>query len=131
MREIRPYKIVLYILGIFAILGCVVFYVPEDGWNIFGTKIKFLAQENFYHPKKQENADITDILASVDTTMQETRGDERIRHQNSSNGNVGKANGGELTDKSASQLTMKENGKTNLYAFFTALSGASSNYLSM
>lgn len=127
MREIRPYKIVLYILGIFAILGCVVFYVPEDGWNIFGTKIKFLAQENFYHPKKQENADITDILASVDTTMQETTGDERISHQNSSNGNLGEANGGELTDKAASQLTMKENGKTNLYAFFTALSGASSN----
>lgn len=127
MRKIQPYKIVLYILGIFAILGSLVYYAPEGGWDIFGTKIKFLTQEGFYNPKKQENADITDIIASIDTTMQETTGSEHIKHKNGSNNDLGEANGGEIKDNASSELIMNQNGKTNLYAFFTALSTASPN----
>lgn len=65
------------------------YFIPEDGWKIAGNPIKFLSQDQFYNPKKQEKTDITDILLAVDTTMMDTDIDPLMTHKNGSNGNLG------------------------------------------
>ena len=89
MKEIKPYQVTLYILGILILLSPIVYFIPEDGWKIAGNPIKFLSQDQFYNPKKQEKTDITDILLAVDTTMMDTDIDPLMTHKNGSNGNLG------------------------------------------
>ena len=121
MKEIKPYQVTLYVLGILILLAPIVYFVPEDGWKIAGNPVKFLSQEQFYHPKKQENADISDILLAIDTTMMDTNIDPLLKHKNGSNGSLGAPNGGPLNENSSTELQMNPTGVQNLHAFFEIL----------
>ena len=121
MKEIKPYQVTLYILGILILLTPIVCFIPEDGWKIAGNPIKFLSQDQFYNPQKQEKTDITDILLAVDTTMMDMDVDPLMTHKNGSNGSLGAPNGGPLNENSSTELQMNDNGKQNLHAFFEIL----------
>lgn len=121
MKNIKPYQVTLYVLGVLILLAPIVYFVPEDGWKIAGSPVKFLTQEQFYHPKKQEKTDITDILLAVDTSMVETVEDPLLQHNGSSDGNLGAPKGGPLNENSSTELQMNESGKSNLHAFFEIL----------
>ncbi len=121
MKEIKPYQITLYILGVLILLAPIVYFVPENGWDINGIKVKFLSQEKLYHPKKQIKTDITDIISGVDTTMNTEIEDPLLKHKNGSNGDVGAPKGGKLTEISSTKLIMNASGKNNLHAFFAEL----------
>lgn len=69
MKEIKTYKITLFIIGVILLLSPIVYLIPEDGWNIKIATLKFLSKENFLNPKKQEKADISKLISDVDTNL--------------------------------------------------------------
>ena len=70
------------------ILAPVVYFIPDEGMKAGPVELNFLTLEDFNHPKKQENADITDILDEIDTSLN-TPFKPLIKHKNGSNGNMG------------------------------------------
>ncbi|MFT5777553.1 MAG: hypothetical protein ACI837_000489 [Crocinitomicaceae bacterium] len=126
MKEIPPYKIALYVLGILAILSPIVYFMPDDGVKIAGVDVNFLTMEDFLHPKEQENADITDIIAEIDTSMNAPI--PLIKHTNGSDGRMGAPGGGSIEVESATELLMTDAGKQKLHSFFQVLSSVASNH---
>ena len=43
----------MFILAVMLVLAPVVYFVPEEGYDLGGAKIHFLSKEEFFHPKKQ------------------------------------------------------------------------------
>ena len=123
MKKIKPYTIVFYIAGVLTLLLTLTILIPEGRWDLGWTKVKFLSKDAFLHPKEQEKADITELIAVVDTTMVVEDLDSLIQHQNNSKGNVGAPNGGDIREEASTDLLMEESGKTNLHAFFKKLNG--------
>lgn len=116
----------MFITLILLLLGGVSWFVPETGWEAGGTHLKFLTYETFVHPKVQEKAEIDDILANIDTTL--NMDDPMITHMNGSNGNMGAPNGGAVSAESSTQLLMNDAGRKNLYAFFQVLDAVAANH---
>lgn len=108
-------------------LAPVVYFVPEGGWHFFGVKTEFLTMEKFEHPKKQENADISTIIADVDTSMTVIEDDPLIQHKNGSNGDLGAPSGAEHKEDASTELQFSDDGKNNLHRFFEALSTVAAN----
>lgn len=98
--------------------------MPDEGWGLFGGKIKFLTSENITTPREQEKADITNLLETIDTTMVEE--DPTITHQNGSNGDMGAPNGEKYNEDASTELQMEDAGIKNLHAFFEILDGVAS-----
>ncbi|PHR32434.1 MAG: hypothetical protein COA38_06610 [Fluviicola sp.] len=127
MKELKPYHVLFFVLGVMLVLSPVVYFMPEEGVNIGGATINFMTKDDFLHPKKQENADVDDIFSSIDTSMNATTPPKPlIKHQNGSNGNMGAPGGGSYEVESVVDLLMSDAGKENLYRFFESLSGAAS-----
>lgn len=98
------------------------YFVPADGWKIGDASLKFLTQEKFVHPKEQEKADITDLIADIDTSMTaEPPAPKLIKHDQQSDGSMGAPTGGNPIVESATELLMNDAGKANLNAFFDVL----------
>ncbi len=127
MKEIKPFQVLVFVLGILLILLPIVLYVPKNGWNIAGLNINFLGKESLWHPTEQIKKDITTLVAKVDTTSIEIEIDTLIKHRNGSNGNMGAPNGGTLSSESATEIHLNETGLSNLHVFFRKLQDAA-NY---
>jgi hypothetical protein len=125
VKEIKAYKVLLFVAGVLLILAPLVIFTPEGGWNIAGMKINFLNLEKFNHPKKQESADISAIIGDIDTSMTMID-DPLMTHKNGSNGNLGAPNGGHLNEDASTELQMNDAGKANLHAFFSTLESVAS-----
>lgn len=124
MKEIKAFHVATFIAVILVLLSVVTFFTPEEGWDVGGMKFSFLTKSDFYDPKKQEKTDITDILASVDTSMVV---DPTVTHHNGSNGDLGAPNGGDVSEDASTELQMTEAGKENLHNFFRVLSNVAAN----
>lgn len=123
MKEVQAYKVTLFVAGTLAMLFCVTWFVPDDGWKVAGSNYKFLTLENFINPKVQEKKDIEDIVSDVDTTMAE---DPMLKHQNGSNGDYGAPISGNFDVNATTELEMNDAGLNNLHSFFQKLSTVSS-----
>src|SRR5690606_28789159 len=99
---------------------------PKDGWNFWGVKTDFLSYEKVIHPKKQEKADISDILAEIDTTMLDSD-DPFVQHKNGSNCDMGAPSGGSHDEDASTELQMNDEGRANLHRFFETLSAVAAN----
>ncbi len=125
MKELKPHRVLFFVLGVMLVLSPVVYFMPEEGVDIGGVTTNFMTKEDFLHPKKQENANVDDIFTSIDTSMNNTIPVKPlIKHQNGSDGNMGAPGGGSYEVESVVDLQMTDAGKSNLYQFFEALSGA-------
>ena len=132
MRELKTYHVLLFILAVMLVLAPVVYFAPEEGYDLGVTKIHFLSKEEFFHPKKQVKKDISKIVSMVDTSNLEIAIDETItsdpiklpvnkklvKHKVKSKGNLGAPKGGELSDESTTNLHLSESAKANLHRFF-------------
>lgn len=125
MKNIKATYVTLFITGILSLLTVVSAFVPEGGWEVFGMRLKFLSYEEVLDPRVQEKADIDDLLANVDTTL--NLDDPLITHINGSNGSMGAPNGGDVQADGASELQMSDIGRQNLNAFFQVLDGVAAN----
>lgn len=124
MREISAYKVTLFVAGILALLLAVAFFVPDEGFDVDGHKVKFLTLHDFIKPPIQETADIEAIVSHVDTSIV----DEPLTvHNNGSNGDFGAPTAGELNEDAATNLQFNEAGELNLHSFFAKLNGIAAN----
>ena len=122
LKEIKPYQVLLFIVLIGALLSPVVFFAPEDGWKFGWVKAEFLTMDDLIHPKKQEQADIEDIIADIDTSMTVVE-DPLLTHDNKSNGDLGApGSNGENAEDASTELQMNDLGQKNLHIFFQTLS---------
>lgn len=128
MKQIQPYKVLLFVLGVLVLLSPIAYFAPSEGWDLGFTKFKFLTSEKILHPVEQENADISNIIANIDTTMVEDEvvEDPLITHQNGSEGNLGAPNGGDVKEDASTELQMNEEGKANLFSLFETLESVAS-----
>lgn len=98
----------------------VTLFIPEEGWQVGDTKIRFLTKEQLLHPIKQEKADIASIISDVDTTMEAD--ESLLHHNNASNGDMGAPKGGSISVDSKTSLEYNDDGLKNLHVFFRKLS---------
>ena len=117
------------------VLTPVVYFMPNDGLKIGGSKINFLSKDEFLHPKKQVKKDISALVAMVDTTNLEvvdydskgnkieelTISTNPKRHINTSNGSLGAPKGGEMSEESTSTLHLSDGARASLYKFFSKM----------
>ncbi len=98
--------------------------VPKEGITIAGLNLKFPTFENILHPKKQEKANITDIVTDVDTSFS---ADPLIQHNGKSNGTMGGANGGQLSINNSTTIHLNDAAKASLYSFFQKMNDAAAS----
>lgn len=127
LKKIKVYKVTLFIIGVLAILGPAVYFVPEEGWDLGFTRLKFLSQDSFLKPKKQEKADITDLIADIDTTILIIEDTTNISYVGNSDGSLGAPKGGELSEDASTEFQMNTAGIESIENFFKILSGVSTN----
>ncbi len=120
MKNIKLYQVFLALLGLIAILLTISLFIPEEGIKVFGMNLKFPTIGRLMHPKKQETAEIDNIIVDVDTTF----ADPLLQHQNGSNGDMGAPNAGELSVKNSTTIHLNDAGLANLHKFFEKLSSA-------
>ena len=123
MKKIQSYKVALFVAGVLVLLFAVTWFVPDEGWNVFGSRYKFLTLEEYIQPKVQEKKNIEEIVSNVDTSMTE---DPLLTHENNSNGDYGAPIKGNFDMNATTALEMDETGRKNLYDFFEKLSTVSS-----
>lgn len=116
------------------LLSPVVYFSPQEGYDLGVTKINFLSKEEFFHPKKQIKKDISKLVASVDTSNLDVEVDKpllnnleplkinptkkKLKHINSSKGSLGAPKGGDLSEVSTTELYLSDAARANLYRFF-------------
>lgn len=94
--------------------------MPQDGVRFLGMTLKFPTIDRLLHPKKQETANIDEIILEVDTTFTEPL----IQHQNGSDGSMGAPNAEQLNVKNSTIIHLNEAGITNLHRFFEKMDAA-------
>lgn len=124
VKEFKPVHVLLFTVGVFAILAPVCWLVDGDSFKVGDVSMRFLSSEQLLAPKKEEKKDITKIVAKVDTTAIVEPVDPGKKHTLSSDGRMGQATGGELSGESATIIHYSEGGRNSLHAFFAKLDQA-------
>jgi lysophospholipase L1-like esterase len=125
LKELKPFHVLLFVLGTLLILAPIVAFMPKNGWDIGPFKLHFLTTNEFLYPKKQVKKDISKLVAKVDTMSIEI--DPLLKHKNGSSGNMGAPSGGSLSAESATEINLTQSGKENLHRFFEKLQNVSAN----
>ena len=82
MQQIRPYKVLLFLILVLSLLCIPSYFIPSTGVKWLGVNWKFLPFERIWVAKKQVKKNIDQIVKSVDTTSI----NEGIKHNGQSNG---------------------------------------------
>ena len=64
MKEYKPINVLYFILLTLFLLLPVAYFVPKEGYSIFGIRISFLSWENLLNPPVQERKNI-DFLEDI------------------------------------------------------------------
>jgi lysophospholipase L1-like esterase len=120
VQQIRPYKVLLFLVLVLFLLYIPSALIPEEGVKWLGVKWRFLPLERVWVAKKQVKKNIDKIVAAVDTTDI----NDGVKHIGKSSGQTGLPDGGSLASESANPLQMSGSAAAKLYRFFNALQGA-------
>lgn len=126
MKEFKPFHVLLFTVGVFALIAPLAWLVEEDSFKIGDVPVRFISAEQLLHPKEIVKKDISNIVAKVDTSaISEPVIDPGKKHGFASDGRMGSPTGGELSGKSETIIHYEEGGRRSLYAFFEKLEAAS------
>lgn len=125
MKQFKPVHVLLFTVGVFALLAPLSWLVKDDAFNIGDFSVRFLSSEDLLDPKEPVKKDITNIIAKVDTTSIELPTDPGVKHDYVSDGKMGAPNGGQLSGESSTIIQYAEGGKQALHNFFAKLENAS------
>ncbi len=120
MQQIRPYKVLLFLVLVLSLLCIPSALIPQEGVKWLGVNWRFLPLERVWVAKKQVKKNIDKIVAAVDTTDI----NDGVKHIGKSSGQTGLPDGGLLASESANPLQMSSAAAAKLYRFFAALQGA-------
>lgn len=124
MKVYKPHHVFIFIFSVLLVLAPLVWFTPADGWALGDFRLKFLTYEKFANPVKKENADITKIVAQVDTTMVEEPVVDTIPENPSAKTKLGMPSGGKLNTESATQIAFSEEGLSHIRQFFMKMEDA-------
>ncbi|MFZ5551625.1 MAG: hypothetical protein ACOZCO_00810 [Bacteroidota bacterium] len=133
MQPISPFRVFALILGVFTLLLQLSLYFPKEGIVIVEDKLKlkFPGLIDFLYYTPQEYKEIDDIIADVDTTLDEIPADTLIKHQNDTTGKLGNPSDTSTLNLDASKIKFLEFGDKKpeevLHPFFAKLAGLSSS----
>lgn len=125
MKQLKPFHVLIYIVGIFSLLYPLTLLVKGDHFSLFGTEIRFMSQDEVMTPiKPVKPKDITNII-QVDTVDVNTlENDTTVKHKFESDGSLGAPEGGTLSAEAATEIQYGEAGKNALGKFFEKLEDA-------
>jgi lysophospholipase L1-like esterase len=124
-KHIKPTHSLVFLLGVGLILFCLTWFMPKNGYFIFGLKIKLMSKAGFLNPIEPKKKDITKFIAKVDTLAIHV--DPLLKHQNNSSGNMGAPGGGGLDAEASTELQLSTLAKQQLISCFQALDAVASN----
>jgi hypothetical protein len=122
VQQIRPYKVLLFLILVLSLLCLPSYFIPATGVKWLGVNWKFLPFERVWVAKKQVKKNIDQIVKSADTASI----NEGIKHNGKSNGKVGLPEGGSSSFAADYPLYLSPAAASNMARFFTALEAASS-----
>ena len=122
MKEIKIYQVLGFFFGVALILGVVTLIVPDKGWNFGLFRLKFMTAKEVVSPKKQIKKDISSIVASVNTVVQE---EKKVTHRNNSDGNTGAPSNVNYAYNNASEVAETSGSTKYINAFFEKLKNLS------
>lgn len=126
MKEFKPIHVLLFTIGVFALLAPLAWLVKGDSFKIRDYSMRFISKEQLINPKKEVKKDITKIVAKVDTSSIAEPVDPGKKNNFVSNGQFGAPSGGELSGEASTIIHYDEGGKNGLHAFFEKLEMAAS-----
>lgn len=125
MKELQPYHVLLYVVGIFAILFPLSFMVKDDKLDLGGLEMRFLSWDNVLVPvKPAEKKDISNIV-KVDTLLTAPKVDSLKKNNFQTDGKLGAPDGGQLSADAATQMEYNDYGLQALHRLFEKLEAAS------
>ena len=131
MQQIRPYKVLLFLVLVMSFLCIPSALIPEEGVKWLGVQWRFLPLERVWVAKKQVKKNIDKIVAAVDTTNI----NNEIKHIGNSAGQTGLPEGGLLASETAHPLQMSGSAISKLHLFFYCASrgrrGPKNQYFSL
>lgn len=92
--------------------------MPKGGFSLFNINLKFLSLEALMNPNKDNKKNIDAIIQKVDTTNLNS---PLKKHKGKSTGELGAANGGDLSANASVELDINEQVSQNLDRFFFKL----------
>jgi hypothetical protein len=120
VQQIRPYKVLLFLVLVLSLLCIPSAFFPSKGLKWMGVTWRFLPLERVWVAKKQVKKNIDKIVSAADTTSI----NEGVKHQGKSTGQTGLPEGGVLASASENPLQLSGSAAAKLGRFFTALQGA-------
>jgi hypothetical protein len=124
VEQFKPFHVLLFTIGVFALLIPVSLLVEDDSVKIGDTSMLFISTDEILTPEKEIKKDITHIVAKVDTSAIVEPARPRKKSKLVSDGKMGAPNGGELSGESATIIQFAESGRQALHAFFAKLDKA-------
>jgi lysophospholipase L1-like esterase len=120
VQQIRPYKVLLFLILVLSLLCIPSYFIPAKGVQWLGVNWKFLSMERVWVAKKQVKKNIDLIVKSADTASI----NDGIKHNGKSNGKIGLPDGGSTNFSAEHPLFLSPDAAANLARFFTALEAA-------
>ena len=120
MQQIRPYKVLLFLILVLSLLCIPSYFIPAKGVEWLGINWKFLPLERVWVAKKQVKKNIDQIVKSADTASI----NDGIKHNGKSNGKVGLPDGGSASFSADHPFYLSSEAAANLAKFFAALESA-------
>ncbi|MFM6946943.1 MAG: GDSL-type esterase/lipase family protein [Flavobacteriales bacterium] len=127
MQQIRPYKVLLFLILVLSLLCIPSYLIPSKGVEWLGINWKFLPIDRVWIAKKQVKKNIDQIVKSADTASI----NDGIKHNGKSNGQVGIPDGLSASFSSEHPLALSPLAALNLARFFEALDGATAQKISI
>ena len=125
VKELKPYHVLLYVIGIFAILTPLTFLVKDDVINLGGVEFRFLGIDNALVPLKPvKNKDISNIVKVDTMNIEGPAVDTLVKNSFQTDGKMGAPSGGALSGESATKIEYAYSGEQALARFFEKLEAA-------
>ena len=123
MKEYKPINVLYFILLTLFLLLPVVYFVPKEGYRIFGIRISFLSWENLLNPPVQERKNI-DFLEDINIGDIDDSDFETTKASDTSNLGM-PSKSVVLAVKSQTKIHMNPESRNRLHLFFEALTNTS------
>ena len=110
MQQIRPYKVLLFLILVLSLLCIPSYLIPVKGVEWLGINWKFLSIDRVWIAKKQVKKNIDQIVKSADTASI----NDGIKHNGKSNGKIGLPDGGSANFSAEHPLFLSPDAAANL-----------------
>ncbi len=127
MNQLKPHHVLLFTIGVFLPLLALMFVVPDSGFEFGSLTLKYPTADKFFNQARTQKKDISDILAKVDTTLNDIDTTKnQIKHKNTDSDLGNPSDTSEIKTGNVTQrIEFGPEGASILYPFFAKMRNAS------